>query len=220
MSGQVDQRESVIEVNAVSKQIRRHLILDNITLQVLAKQTIGISGPNGSGKSMLLRVISGLVRPTRGTVRVFGKLIGKESEFPPLTGALIETPGFLPQYSGFKNLHLLAMLRNEITSADIQATLRRVGLDPTDPRAVKTYSTGMRQRLGLAQAVMEKPRLLLLDEPTNGLDREGMREIYRLLQELKTEGVTILLTSHSREEMQILCDAVFHLEHGLLSPDN
>lgn len=207
-----------IEVENVSKTIKGRQVLDRVSLQVPTGRIYGISGPNGSGKSMLLRVICGLVIPHEGTVRVFGKTIGKEQEFAPDTGILIETPGFLPGYSGIDNLRLLAMIRAQVSRQEIAEIIRKVGLDPTDRRPVRTYSTGMRQRLGLAQALMERPRLLLLDEPTNGLDRQGVQDIHRLLRELKGDGTTILLTSHSREEIEGLCDAEFRMERGHLEP--
>lgn len=209
--------ELAIAIEGVSKQIGDRLILDGINLNVPPGKIYGISGPNGSGKSMLLRVICGLVHPTRGRVWIFGREIGKDVEFPGETGVLIETPGFLPHYSGFRNLQLLAMIRNRISSEDIVNTMRLVGLDPYEPKPVRTYSTGMRQRLGIAQAIMENPRLLLLDEPTNGLDREGIKDVHRLLKELRADGVTILLTSHSREEIDELCDAEFVMGNGRLS---
>lgn len=209
--------QPVTVVEGVSKRIGSRLILEDVCLQMSAGQSYGISGPNGSGKSMLLRVICGLVRPTTGRVQVFGEEIGTEVEFPKETGALIETPGFLPNYSGFVNLQFLAMIRNQITKDEIAATIRLVGLNPEDRRPVRTYSTGMRQRLGIAQALMERPRLLILDEPSNGLDREGIRDIHRILKELKSQGVTILLTSHSREEIQTLCDASFLMDTGNLT---
>lgn len=205
-----------IHIEGVSKQIGKHLILEGVCLQVPVGQVYGISGYNGSGKSMLLRIICGLVLPSRGKVEVFGERIGQQAEFPKETGALIESPGFLADYSGFMNLQLLAMIRNQITGDDIRATIRQVGLNPDDPRPVRTYSTGMRQRLGIAQALMEKPRLLLLDEPTNGLDREGVEDVHRLLQDLRSSGATILLTSHSQGEIQKLCDAAFFIDKAHL----
>lgn len=208
----------VIEVENVSKTIKGKMVLENVSLRVPAGHIYGISGPNGSGKSMLLRVICGLVIPDKGTVRVFGKTIGKEREFPSDTGALIETPGFLPAYSGMENLRLLAMIRGQVSRQEIAEVMRMAGLDPDDRRPVRTYSTGMRQRLGLAQALMERPRLLLLDEPTNGLDRQGVQDVHQLLRELRQDGTTILLTSHSREEILELCDAEFWMERGRLKP--
>lgn len=206
-----------IQVAALSKQIGQHTILKDIDLVVPFGQIYGISGHNGAGKSMLLRVLCGLVRPSQGEVKVFGEHIGKEAEFPKNTGVLIERPGFLPQYSSMKNLELLAMIRGSITRDKIAQTIRLVGLEVEDSRPVRTYSTGMRQRLGIAQAIMEEPELLLLDEPTNALDREGVAEIHELLKTLKTKGVTILLTSHNQEEIHELCDAAFIMERGSLS---
>lgn len=215
----------VIELRGVSKRFGQRQVLSDVNLVVPAGHIYGISGPNGTGKSILLRIISGLVYADAGEVIVFGERIGREAEFPRNTGALIDGPGFLPHYSGSRNLQLLAMIRNQITREEIAATLRKVGLDPDDSRPVKTYSTGMRQRLGIAQALMEKPKLLLLDEPTNGLDLDGIHDTHRLLKEMKANGVTILLTSHSREEIRELCDAAFsmdkgHLERSSITPSN
>ncbi|MDH5506974.1 MAG: ATP-binding cassette domain-containing protein [Anaerolineae bacterium] len=207
---------SVISVMGVSKRIGKRQILDEVDLEVPAGKIYGISGQNGAGKSMLLRVICGLVHPSQGTVSVFGEQIGKETEFPKETGALIDRPGFLLNYSGPRNLELLAMIRDVVTKHQISEALRLVGLDPHDGRPVRTYSTGMRQRLGIAQAIMEKPQLLLLDEPTNGVDREGVRELHQFFKGLKANGVTILLTSHSREELHELCDDAFLVEQGRL----
>lgn len=208
--------EIVIEVSNVSKQIGDRQILDEVSLQVAAGQICGISGHNGAGKSILFRVIAGLIRPSTGQVRVFNQLIGEDVEFPRSTGAMIDGPGFLPHYSGFKNLQLLAMIRNEISSNEIAAAMQAVGLKPQDTKAVRTYSTGMRQRLGLAQAMMEKPQLLLLDEPTSAIDRDGRQRIHQLLRELNTQGTTIVLTSHSNEELSTLCDTIFYMESGRL----
>lgn len=207
-----------IEVEGVSKQIGRRKVLDDVTLVVAPGERVGLVGPNGAGKSMLLRVICGLVRPSAGRVRVWGREIGRDVEFPPDTGALIETPGFLPQYSGFRNLWLLAMIRNAISPDEVRAAMRRVGLDPDDPRPVRAYSTGMRQRLGLAQAIMEKPRLLLLDEPTSNIDPEGMEEIHRLLLALNREGTTLVITSHRLAEVERLCERVYEMDRGRLRP--
>lgn len=207
-----------IEVEGVSKQIGRRKVLDDVTFVVAPGERVGLVGPNGAGKSMLLRVICGLVRPSAGRVRVWGREIGRDVEFPPDTGALIETPGFLPQYSGFRNLWLLAMIRNAISPDEVRAAMQRVGLDPDDPRPVRAYSTGMRQRLGLAQAIMEKPRLLLLDEPTSNIDPEGMEEIHRLLLALNREGTTLVITSHRLAEVERLCERVYEMDRGRLRP--
>lgn len=212
----MDAQSPVIEVTDISKTIGAHRILDGLSLEVPSGAIYGISGHNGAGKSMLLRIVAGLVRHDQGSVRVFGETVGEEVEFPRDTGAIIDQPGFLPHYSGSKNLHLLAMIRNQITHDQIAETLQRVGLDPADSRPVRTYSTGMRQRLGLAQAIMEQPRLLLLDEPTSGIDRAGVAHVHDLLRTLRAQGVTILLTSHSQDEITLLCDRAYVLERGTL----
>lgn len=206
----------VIQLDAVSKKIHDRLILEDVSLDVPTGAIYGIRGPNGAGKSMLLRIVCGLVIPTSGTVRVFSQMIGKDREFPDHTGALIDAPGFLPHHSGRRNLELLAMIRRQIGPDEVRAAIRRVGLDPDDRRPVRQYSTGMRQRLGLAQAIMEHPKLLVLDEPTRGIDVQGVEDVHRLLKNLKEEGVTILLTSHDEVETRLLCDEVFLLEAGRL----
>lgn len=210
--------ECAISVDNVSKKINGRILLDGINLNVPVGSISGILGHNGAGKSMLLRIISGLVFPTSGEVRIFGKILGKDIEFPVNTGILIEEPGLLPQYSGFENLFLLSRIRNLIDKKRIQDIIQLVGLDPYDKRPTKNYSTGMRQRLGLAIAIMENPELLLLDEPITGLDPQGVEEIHELLQGLNKKGVTILLTSHSKEEVNLLCDAVYQMNSGKLVP--
>ncbi len=211
-----NEAKEVIAVQDVTKRIGKRTILDRISLSVPVAQIYGISGPNGAGKSVLLRVISGLVRASEGEVIVFGERIGQDTEFPRLTGILIDRPGFLSNYSGLKNLELLASIRNQITRDEIISVLDIVGLSPEDTRVTRTYSTGMLQRLGIAQAIMEKPKLLLLDEPTNSLDRQGVSDIHAILKRLRLEGVTILLTSHSTEELESLCDVVYWIERGRL----
>lgn len=205
-----------IELANVSKQIDKYEILNNINLQVPVGKIFGITGVNGSGKSMLLRIICGLVLPTSGLVTVLGQQIGKDVEFSQDIGAIIDTPGFLPRYTGLQNLELLAMIRNKITKSDIVDTLKRVGLDVKNKRPFRTYSTGMRQRLGIAQAIMEKPRVILLDEPTRGIDQAGTNELHDLFKEINATGVTILLTSHAKAELELLCNEVFHIENGSL----
>jgi ABC-2 type transport system ATP-binding protein len=210
-----------VEVENVSKHIKGRCILDQVSLKIPAHHIYGISGHNGAGKSMLFRVIAGLVLPTHGRVRVFDQIVGEHVEFPQSTGAMIDGPGFLPHHSGLKNLQLLAMIRNEIGLDDIAAAMQSVGLNPRDTKPVRTYSTGMRQRLGLAQALMEKPQLLLLDEPTSAIDREGRQRIYQLLRDVQARGTTIVLTSHNSDELATLCDTIVHMENGhLVAPDS
>jgi len=209
-------QQIAVQVNMVSKRIKDRLVLDDINLEVPTGSVCGITGPNGSGKSMLLKVITGLVLSTGGQVIVLDKVIGRDVEFAPHTGSLIDIPGFLPRYSGLENLELLAMIRGIVTREEIFEAMNRVGLDPNDKRPFRTYSTGMRQRLGIAQAIMERPRLVLLDEPTRGIDRDGHQQIYALIQQLKKEGTTVILTSHYSSELQNLCDGFYVMNQGRL----
>lgn len=213
--------DTVISAKGITRRFGKRLILNELDFDLPAGQIYGISGPNGSGKSVFLRILTGLVLPNCGEIRIFGQRIGREREFPESTGALIDRPGFLPHSSGYRNLELLAKIRGIATATKIAETMYFVGLDPHDPKPVGTYSTGMRQRLGLAQAIMEDPALLILDEPTNGLDFDGQREIYGYLVELRRQGKTILLTSHHREELRILCDGIWIMQNGRLqsAPD-
>ena len=206
----------VISARNIQKQFGKKVVLDGVDFELPQGVIYGISGANGSGKSVFLRILCGLIRPGEGEVRVFGETIGKQAEFPHSTGVLIDHPGFLLADSGFRNLELLAKIQRKATRGKIIDTLRFVGLDPHDRKPVSAYSTGMRQRLGLAQAIMEDPQLLLLDEPTNGLDFDGQREIYDFLVNLRAQGKSILITSHSKDEIKILCDRAFVLAEGKL----
>lgn len=206
----------VIDANDLSKRFKENLILNNISLKVSSGQIVGISGSNGAGKSILLRILCGFLRADSGQVSVWGQKIGREIEFPNKTGILIDGPGFISHLSGFRNLKLLAMIRNEIDDDQVRQTMTLVGLDANNKTAVGKYSTGMRQRLGLAQALMERPNLLILDEPTSGIDRAGTAEIQSLIQQLASEGKTIVLTSHSAQELKDICDQVYELEQGEL----
>lgn len=208
---------NIVDVRSVSKAIRNQLILDDVSFQVQVGQFTGIYGVNGSGKSMLLRVISGLVLTDSGSIHVFGRRLGKEMEFPPNLGAMIDGPGFLLNRSGLYNLQLLASIRNTISKQRIIESLEMVGLNPSDKRPVKTYSTGMRQRLGIAQAIMEYPQLLLLDEPTSALDPNGAQQIENILKEMQKQDVTIIIVSHKASELVSLCDSLYEMHDGKLS---
>lgn len=177
----------------------------------------GIIGRNGSGKTVLLKCICGLMDTTDGTVSVNGKIVGKDVDFPENIGFIIENPGFLPHYSGFKNLKYLASIRGTITDDDIRRCIRTVGLDPDDKKSVKHYSLGMKQRLGLAQAMMENPDILILDEPMNALDSIGVSDIREILLDLKEQGKLVILASHIHEDIEILCDEVMKIEDGKVS---
>ena len=206
----------MIEVNNVSLILNKYTILDDVSVKAGKGEAVGLIGGNGSGKTMLMKCICGFIRPTRGVVVVDGKRVGKDVDFPKNMGIIIETPGFIPYYSGYKNLKLLAGLRNKIGKEEIIQAMERTGLDPKLKRHVKKYSLGMRQRLGLAQAIMEDPDILILDEPMNGLDKDGVEDMRRYLIDLREQGKTILIASHSSEDISVLCDSVYEMEKGIL----
>jgi len=207
-----------VEIYHLTKIIRGRTILNDITLELERGKIYGFFGRNASGKTMLFRAICGLIKPTRGEVRVFGKRIGVDVSFPESLGLIIENVGFWEQWTGFQNLKFLASIKNIITDEDIRAAIRRVGLDPDDKRIYGKYSLGMKQRLGIAQAIMEKPQLIVLDEPTNSLDEEGVGLVRNILLEEKERGATILIASHIKEDIDLLCDEKFKVEAGRIYP--
>ncbi len=204
----------MIKVENVSLKIKKDMILRDINVEFGDGKIHGIIGRNGSGKTMLMKCICGFIRPTEGEITVAGKRIGVDCDFPESVGVIIETPEFIPYYTGFKNLKLLADIRHKIGDEDIRKSIELVGLDPKLKKSVKKYSLGMRQRLGLAQAIMEDPDLLILDEPMNGLDKDGVGEIRKYLLDLKAQGKTILIASHSAEDIDVLCDTVVEMDKG------
>lgn len=208
---------NTIEVQNLSLTIKKTEILKDVNVSFEKGKIHGLIGRNGSGKTMLMKCICGFVRPTSGTVTVNGKQVGKDCDFPENIGIIIETPGFIPYYSGYKNLRLLADLNKKIGKEEIRNSMIKVGLDPDLKRHVRKYSLGMRQRLGLSQAIMENPDLLILDEPMNGLDKDGVADMRKYLLDLKEQGKTILIASHSAEDIEILCDTVCEMDKGVLS---
>lgn len=209
-----------IEVCHVTKKFKEYKALDDVSLQFEEGKIHGIIGRNGSGKTVLFKCICGLIKVDKGDILVDGKRIGKELEFPTDTRVIIENPGFLPGYSGYQNLKFLADIQNKIKKKDIEAVMERVGLDPKSQKHVGKYSLGMRQRLGIAQVIMEEPSLLIMDEPMNGLDNQGVREMRDLFLQLKEQGKTILLASHNREDISVLCDTVVEIDHGRIVKGN
>lgn len=197
-----------IEVRNVYKSFGKERVLTNISFTIPPGSIYGVVGNNGSGKTVLMKCICGFMKCDKGTILVNGKQVGKEIDFPDSLGIIIETPGFIPNLSGYKNLKILASLKGRIGNAKIRETIRKVGLDPDMKKPVAKYSLGMRQRLGIAQAIMENPKVLILDEPFNGLDRYGVVEIRTLLKQLKAEGKSILLASHNAQDIEELCDHV------------
>ena len=207
---------TIISIQNVSKAFKTNQVLKNISVDFQSGLIYGIVGRNGSGKSVLIKTICGFIRPDTGNVFVSDKHIGKDVDFPEKIGVIIEAPGFLPNRSAFSNLMYLASLRNKIGKDEVCKAMQIVGLNPDDKKHVGKFSMGMKQRLGIAQAIMEDPDILILDEPMNGLDKEGVKEIRKLLLNLKESKKTILLVSHSAEDIEILCDVVFEMDAGNL----
>ena len=208
--------ECMIEIENLSLTMKKQVILSDINLTFEKGKIHGLIGRNGSGKTMLMKCILGFIRPSQGTIWVDHKRIGKEVDFPPHTGVIIETPGFLPNLTGMRNLELLASLRKKIDKKAVAEAIRAVGLDPEMKKPVSKYSLGMRQRLGIAQALMEDPSLLILDEPFNGLDKDGVSQMHELILAQKKKGKTILLSSHSQKDIDVLCDVVCEMDGGVM----
>ena len=208
---------SVVSIEKVTKKFRDITVLNNVSLEIEGGTVMGLVGRNGSGKTVLMKCICGLLSPTSGSITVQGKLVGKDVDIPDNIGVIIENPGFLPNFSGYNNLIQLANIRRTIGKSEVRAAIQRVGLNPDDKKHVGKYSLGMRQRLGLAQAIMENPDILILDEPLNGLDKDGVKDMRQFLLGLKEQGKTLLIASHSAEDIDVLCDTVCEMDKGILS---
>ena len=208
--------EYAVTVKNLTKKFKDVTVLSNITIEFEKGKIHGLIGRNGSGKTMLMKCICGLVPYKIGEITVNGKVVGREIDIPENIGVIIETPGFLPNYSGLNNLKFLAKISGKIGNDEIINAIKSVGLDPNDKKKVGKYSLGMRQRLGLAQAIMENPDILILDEPMNGLDKDGVQDMRQYLLDLKSQGKTILIASHSAEDIDVLCDTVCEMDKGKL----
>lgn len=206
----------VIQVENVSKTIKGNMVIDCVSAEFSSGKVYGLQGINGSGKTMLMRLISGLIYPTEGRIVIDGKILGKEIAFSESIGILIENPAFLDNYSGFANLKLLASIQNKIDDEQIYKTLERVGLEPDSRKKYKKYSLGMKQKLGIAGAVMEKPEFLILDEPANALDKEGIERLKKIVQEEKERGVLIILSCHDSALLEAMADVIYSMENGRL----
>ena len=205
---------TVVRLEDYCKSFKSAEVLKNINLTLESGKVIGLKGKNGSGKTMLMRAISGLILPTSGKVYINDKELGRHISFPPSIGILIENPSFISNYTGFKNLKILASIQNRISDDEIRDAIRKVGLDPDDKRTFKKYSLGMKQRLGIAAAIMERPDIVILDEPINALDEAGAGLIKGLLDELKANGSLIIIACHDTEELNYLSDEIYRIYDG------
>lgn len=203
-----------IQLENVTKRFKENTVVDSVSMELVSGSVTGLKGINGSGKTMLMRLMCGLILPTEGRIMINGKEIGKDMDFPDNLGLLIENPAFLDNYSGFANLKMLAEIRNIITDENIREVISRVGLDPDDKKKYKKYSLGMKQRLGIAGAIMEQPDILLLDEPTNALDTKGVEMLKNIVQEEKKRGALIVLTCHDAEILEEMADEIYFMENG------
>lgn len=210
------EQRATIMIQNVTKEFKKQLVLNDISINFNMGKIYGIIGRNGSGKTVLMKCICGLLSTSSGTITVNGKVIGKDIDFPENIGFIIENPGFLQSYSGLKNLKYLASIKKKIDDDKIREFIKLVGLNPDDKKAVGKYSLGMRQRLGIAQALMENPDIIILDEPMNALDNVGVDEIRSVILKMKEQGKLIIIASHIREDIEVLCDEVYEMNEGTI----
>ena len=203
-----------IEIEHVSKKIKDALVLDDVCMTLESGNIYGFQGVNGSGKTMLMRAVSGLMYPTSGTISIDGKVLGKNMAFPEKIGMLIENPAFIGNYTGFKNLKVLASIQNRIGDEQIRKALEDIGLDPDDKRTYRKYCLGMKQKLGIAAAVMENPDIIILDEPINALDDVSVEKVHDILEEQKKRGAVIIIACHDKEELDQLSDEIIEISDG------
>ena len=203
-----------IEVSNYSKTIGNSEVLSNINIRFEGGKIYGLKGKNGSGKTMLMRAISGLITPTEGSVIIDGKILGKDMSFPESIGVLLENPAFLDGLSGFENLRYISEIKGIATKEEIKQVIKKVGLDPYDKKKYKKNSLGMKQKLGIACAIMEKPDVIILDEPVNAIDESGIKALRDLLCELRNECRIIILACHDKEELEYLADEIIEIENG------
>ena len=203
-----------LEIKNLSKSISGKSILEHIDLAMDRGRIYGLRGKNGSGKTMLMRSVCGLILPTEGTICINGEILHKDISFPRSIGALIENPGFIAEYSGFKNLSTLASIKKAVTTEEIRSLMQKMELDPDDKKKFKKYSLGMKQKIGIIAAIMEQPELIVLDEPINALDEKSVNIVKELLLEQRKRGALIIISCHDKEELEFLADEVFCLENG------
>lgn len=208
--------EHTIELMNVTKTIHKKTVVDSVSLLLSSKEVTGLMGINGSGKTMLMRLITGLIRPTKGTVKIDGKELHKDISFPESCGLLLENPAFVESYSGYGNLELLTSVKGVATKEDIRNTILLVGLNPDDKKKYRKYSLGMKQRLGIAAAVVERPDIVILDEPTNSLDSDGVEMVKEVIKEQKKRGALVILACHDMLILRELSDIIYKIENGVI----
>lgn len=204
----------ILQAKKISKSIKGQMILSDIDLQLESGKIYGFVGRNGSGKTMLFRALSGLMKTDTGEISCDNNILHKDISVLPNLGIVLENAGLYPEFTGFKNLQMLSKMRNQISDEEIRKAIERVGLNPDDKRTFRKYSLGMKQRIVIAQAIMEKPDIIMLDEPTNALDDNGVEEIRKIIMEEKERGALILLASHNKEDIRLLADEIFYMQNG------
>lgn len=209
---------NTIEIKNLNKKIKGAEVLKDINLHLEGGKVYGLKGKNGSGKTMLMRAVCGLILPTGGSITINGEQLGKQISFPRSVGILIENPSFITGYTGLKNLSVLAAIQKRVGEDEIRETLEKIGLDPDDKRTYRKYSLGMKQRLGIAAAVMENPDIVILDEPINALDESGAKQVRTILKEQKERGAVCIIASHDSEELNFLSDEIIEIAEGRIVP--
>lgn len=213
-----------IEINNISKTIHKQTVIQDVSASMQSGKIYGFQGINGSGKTMLMRLLSGLIRPNCGSIQINGKVLGKDITFPESMGLFLENPAFLGSYSGFQNLKMLASIQNRVNDEKIRETISSVGLNPDDKKKYCKYSLGMKQRLGIAAAIMEDPEIVILDEPTNALDVDGIELVKTILLNQRERGALVIISCHDLAILQMMSDEILLLESGrikkhLIAPD-
>lgn len=208
--------EHVVQMINVTKTIRKSTVINHVSIRLTSEKVTGLMGINGSGKTMLMRLMTGLIRPTEGTINIDGKELHKDISFPQSCGLLLENPAFIDSYSGYGNLELLTSVRGTASRDDIRDAIIMVGLDPDDRKKYRKFSLGMKQRLGIAAAVVERPDIVIMDEPTNSLDTEGVSMLKNIIKAQKKRGALVVLSCHDMDVLRELSDTIYKIENGFI----